>query len=164
MVPEITTQDALAVREMLGRGMKNQPELRQLLPDTGVIWDLSAQSGKKSPKWVLRTSRLVTRPKYPPYRETSAAIPLSHFSCGIADYRCYRGRYAGGKKPNKYKTTFRLVPGTGGGQNCLCIAFFLVEARKHMNKIPRKYQETLGHSQIYFLNVFFVYCLSLGWR
>ena len=33
---------------------------------------------------------LVTRPKYPPYRETGVAIPLSHcVSCGIADYRCY---------------------------------------------------------------------------
>ena len=33
---------------------------------------------------------LVTRPKYPPYCETSVAIPLSHcVSCGIADYRCY---------------------------------------------------------------------------
>ena len=28
--------------------------------------------------------------KYPPYRETAVAIPLSHcVSCGIADYRCY---------------------------------------------------------------------------
>ena len=36
-----------------------------------------------------RTS-LVTRPKYPPYRETGVAVPLSHcVSCGIADYRCY---------------------------------------------------------------------------
>ena len=33
---------------------------------------------------------LVTRPKYPSYRETSVAIPLSHcVSCGIADSRCY---------------------------------------------------------------------------
>ena len=33
---------------------------------------------------------LVTRPKYPPYRETGVAIPLSHCaSCGIADCRCY---------------------------------------------------------------------------
>ena len=33
---------------------------------------------------------LVTRPKYPPYRETGVAMPLSHcVSCGIADYRCY---------------------------------------------------------------------------
>ena len=33
---------------------------------------------------------LVTRPKYPPYRETGVAIRLSHcVSCGIADYRCY---------------------------------------------------------------------------
>ena len=33
---------------------------------------------------------LVTRPKYPPYRETGVAIPLSHcVFCGIADYRCY---------------------------------------------------------------------------
>ena len=33
---------------------------------------------------------LVTRPKYPPYRETGVAIPLSHcVVCGIADYRCY---------------------------------------------------------------------------
>ena len=33
---------------------------------------------------------LVTRPKYPPYREKGVAIPLSHcVSCGIADYRCY---------------------------------------------------------------------------
>ena len=32
----------------------------------------------------------MTRPKYPPYRETGVAIPLSHFvSCGIADYPCY---------------------------------------------------------------------------
>ena len=29
------------------------------------------------------------RPKYPPYRETSVAIPLSDcVSCDIADYRC----------------------------------------------------------------------------
>ena len=33
---------------------------------------------------------LVTRPKFPPYRETGVAIPLSHcVLCGIADYRCY---------------------------------------------------------------------------
>ena len=33
---------------------------------------------------------LVTRPKYPPYRKTDVAIPLSHYvSCGITDYRCY---------------------------------------------------------------------------
>ena len=32
----------------------------------------------------------VTQPKYPPFPETGAAIPLSHcVSCGIADYRCY---------------------------------------------------------------------------
>ena len=32
----------------------------------------------------------MTRPKYPPYRETGVAIPLSHcVSGGIADYRCY---------------------------------------------------------------------------
>ena len=32
----------------------------------------------------------LTRPKYPPYRETGVAIPLSPcVSCGIADYRCY---------------------------------------------------------------------------
>ena len=32
----------------------------------------------------------VTRPKFPPYRETGVAIPLSHcVFCGIADYRCY---------------------------------------------------------------------------
>ena len=31
---------------------------------------------------------LVTRPKYPPYRETGVAIRLSHcVSCGIADHR-----------------------------------------------------------------------------
>ena len=33
---------------------------------------------------------LVTRPKYPPYREPGVAIPLSHcVSYGTADYRCY---------------------------------------------------------------------------
>ena len=33
---------------------------------------------------------LVTRPKYPPYRETGVAIPLLHWLFyGIADYRCY---------------------------------------------------------------------------
>ena len=38
----------------------------------------------------LLDKNLVTRPKYPPYRETRVAIPLSHcVSCGIADYRCY---------------------------------------------------------------------------
>ena len=32
----------------------------------------------------------MTLPKYPPYRETGVAIPLSHCdSYGIADYRCY---------------------------------------------------------------------------
>ena len=32
---------------------------------------------------------LVTRPKYPPYRETLVAQPLSHcVFCGVADYRC----------------------------------------------------------------------------
>ena len=37
---------------------------------------------------------LVTRPKYPPYRETGVAIPLSHCaSCGIADYLCYTPPY-----------------------------------------------------------------------
>ena len=37
-----------------------------------------------------RLPDLVTRPKYPPYRETGVAIPLSHcVSCRIADYRCY---------------------------------------------------------------------------
>ena len=37
----------------------------------------------------LLDTALVTRPKYPPYRETGIAIPLSHcVSCDIADYRC----------------------------------------------------------------------------
>ena len=32
----------------------------------------------------------MARPKYPPYRETGVAIPLSHcVSCRIADYPCY---------------------------------------------------------------------------
>ena len=35
-------------------------------------------------------ANLVTRPKYPPYREAGVAIPLSHcVSYGIADHRCY---------------------------------------------------------------------------
>ena len=42
------------------------------------------------PKGTLGIYFLVTRPKYPPYRETGVAMPLLHCdSCGIADCRCY---------------------------------------------------------------------------
>ena len=57
----------------------------------------------------IQLKRLVTRPKYPPYRETGVAIPLSHCdSYGIADYRCYtptsflkNGLSQSNDKPNK---------------------------------------------------------------
>ena len=32
---------------------------------------------------------------------------------------------SGGKKTNKHKQFFGIVPGMGGGQNCLCVASFL---------------------------------------
>ena len=41
-------------------------------------------------RWCFFEKYLVTRPKYPPYREIGVAMPLSHcVFCGIADYRCY---------------------------------------------------------------------------
>ena len=69
---------------------------------------------------------LVTRPKYPPHRETRVAIPLSHcVSYGIADYSCYtptsfrKNDLSRSKdRPNKGVAQKRLVPeayrATGG--------------------------------------------------
>ena len=46
---------------------------------------------------------------------------------------------SGTKKPvNIIKELLGIVPGMGGGQICLQVAFFLRENRKHINKIPRK--------------------------
>ena len=47
---------------------------------------------RKGPLGAFVASRGLSDPTEipPPYRETGAAIPLSHsVSCGIADYRCY---------------------------------------------------------------------------
>ena len=49
-----------------------------------------------------------------------------------------------GKKTNKHKQLLGTVLGTGGGQICLCVAFFLGTKRKQINKIPRKSQENAG--------------------
>ena len=59
----------------------------------------------------------VACPKYPPYRETGVAIPLSHcVSCGIADYRCYTpttvrasGLSQSNDRPNKGVSQKRLA-------------------------------------------------------
>ena len=52
--------------------------------------------------------------------------------------------YVRGEKTNKHQQLFGIVPGMGGGQICLCVAFFLGEKGKHINKIPRKSQKSAG--------------------
>ena len=84
--------------EILGRG-----NLRYTEKITGFPANIRNPQGGKSTDFSVGKCHLLyfavvpeslknlsDRPKYPPYRETSVAIPLSHYvSCGIADYRCY---------------------------------------------------------------------------
>ena len=60
-------------------------------PIQGVLSEVPETQNLSEPlRPVARTPVLVTRPQYPPYRETGVAIPLSRcVSCGVADYRCY---------------------------------------------------------------------------
>ena len=63
----------------------------------------------------------------------------AHGGEGLVFFRLW----VGGQTTNKYKPFFGTVPGKGGGQICLCFAFFLGE-KKHINRISRKSQEKSG--------------------
>ena len=49
----------------------------------------------------------------------------------------------GDKTNNKHKQLFGIVPGTGGGQVCLCVAC-LWDPEKETHNVPRKSQENAG--------------------
>ena len=55
-----------------------------------------------------------------------------------------KGSFLRRRETNKHKQLFGIVPEMGGGQFCLCVAFFLRGKGNHINKIPRKSQENAG--------------------
>ena len=61
---------------------------------------------------------------------------------------------SGAEETNKHKQLSGIVPGMGGGQNCLCVAFLLGKKRTHRNKFPGNLRKMPGQSRETFVYVF----------